>query len=335
MFLRPPSSYDLPTSSEALLSFLSLTPGVVLLVLAVPDLISARNAVKKAAEPKGTYFAQLVLAGALAVLHALSLPSFVTAGSLVFGVELGNIGSIILSLTILVAVRDRLPTASTALVFFYLLQSTAPLLCALADFTLQTLPSITFLGLHVLLSSAILTLELIGPNGWTTMDQSDYAALPQEEPKGAKPPSPLVKANILSRLYFSWNSQLLDLGLKKTLTQHDLLALPPWLQPERNADLLATCWERELQKASKPSLVRAIFRAFGMSWSLLAIPALAGVFLNIIQPQLLRLLLQFVTRYNAEGGDASKGYLLAVLMFIVSVLQPVRGGCSALLARVL
>ncbi|KAL7423700.1 hypothetical protein Q5752_001282 [Cryptotrichosporon argae] len=134
--------------------------------------------------------------------------------------------------------------------------------------------------------------------------------------------SPVVTANIYERLTFSWLTPLLSLGTRKYLGEEDMWSLPPGDSAEALSDRLANAWERQLSlvasgKRKKPSLKLALARAYGLPYFI------AGVFkamydcLNFAQPQLLRLLLAYVSSYGTRNQwPAPAGFGVAILMFI-------------------
>ncbi|KAL8278918.1 hypothetical protein RQP46_008587 [Phenoliferia psychrophenolica] len=241
--------------------------------------------------------------------------------------------SIVQSTTLLLALLHQvtthgyLPHSSTSLLFFFfslVLLNSYPLLLGILAPTPDRIAGVVF-------PLAIFALELLGPDGWDREDanKKGYSPLPTEEVSSEeeelkkKKPSPLLRANIFSRWFFLWHGPLLKLGLEKTLTTEDLAELPPWLSQEDNAAALASAWEIELARKKGPSLLRALFRAFGAKWLLLVFVVILTVIGDMAQPQLLRLLLIFVARFRAGEAEASTGYLIAFAMFAVAIFNTV------------
>ncbi|WWC88113.1 uncharacterized protein L201_003017 [Kwoniella dendrophila CBS 6074] len=134
--------------------------------------------------------------------------------------------------------------------------------------------------------------------------------------------SPVSTANIFEKLTFSWLTPLLSLGTKKFLGEEDMWALPSGDSAESLSNKLHLSWENQLNlvkdgKKKKPSLSLAIFKAFGAPY------IMAGLFkgtydiLNFLQPQLLRLLLSFVSSYGTDKPQPPiAGFAISILMFI-------------------
>ncbi|WWC68420.1 uncharacterized protein I206_102347 [Kwoniella pini CBS 10737] len=134
--------------------------------------------------------------------------------------------------------------------------------------------------------------------------------------------SPISTANIYERLTFSWLTPLLSLGTRKFLGEEDMWALPSEDSAESLSSRLTTSWQNQVDavkdgKKKKPSLTLAIIRAFGAPYFV------AGLFkgcydiLNFLQPQLLRLLLSFVSSYGTDHPHPPvAGFAISILMFI-------------------
>lgn len=152
--------------------------------------------------------------------------------------------------------------------------------------------------------------------------------------------SPVVTANLYERLTFSWLTRepfivatkqtnipaLLSLGTRKFLAEEDMWMLPAEDSAEALSNRLAATWERQRDlvkkgKKSKPSLKIAIAQAYGGPY------ILAGVFkglydaLSFLQPQLLKLLLAYVSSYGTDHPmPAVAGYAIAITMFLTANL---------------
>ncbi|EGW30047.1 uncharacterized protein SPAPADRAFT_144773 [Spathaspora passalidarum NRRL Y-27907] len=136
--------------------------------------------------------------------------------------------------------------------------------------------------------------------------------------------SPYDRANVFSRITFDWMGGLMKKGYVQYLTERDLPALPNKLKATTTSNRFQHYWDS--QAVEKPSLFLAIAKAFGGQFML------GGLFkglqdsLAFIQPQLLRLLIKFVNDYSesVKRGDPiplTRGFLIALSMFIVSVVQ--------------
>ncbi|KAG0152553.1 hypothetical protein CROQUDRAFT_55936 [Cronartium quercuum f. sp. fusiforme G11] len=133
---------------------------------------------------------------------------------------------------------------------------------------------------------------------------------------------PIVYANIFSRLTFGWITPLMRLGKKQVLTEADLWRLPRADHAEALSDRLRKYWLAQLA-SPKPSLIIAVVRAYGVPYLTAALFKLAQDVIQFSQPQLLRRLLTFVESYRsgATAEPATTGYLIAILMFGLGLLQ--------------
>ncbi|ODH26599.1 hypothetical protein ACO22_04525 [Paracoccidioides brasiliensis] len=131
---------------------------------------------------------------------------------------------------------------------------------------------------------------------------------------------PYEYADIFSVLTFSWMTPLMKVGYKSFLTQDDLWNLRRRDTTHVTGDELEKAWARELKK-KKPSLWRALFRAFSAPYFRGAVIKCGSDILAFVQPQLLRLI-TFIDSYQTESPQpAARGVALALAMFVVSVSQ--------------
>lgn len=138
-----------------------------------------------------------------------------------------------------------------------------------------------------------------------------------EDPKEC----PVDRANIFSRITFGWMTPMMVLGKKKFLTEDDLWSLPKGDKAPILAEKFQVTWRKQLMR-KKPSLFRAIVAAYGWPYLQAAFFKAGQDILSFTQPQLLRLLIAFVTTLGTdEPHDMSQGYYIALAMFFVSVLQ--------------
>ncbi|CAL9730528.1 metal resistance protein Ycf1p [Monosporozyma unispora] len=148
-------------------------------------------------------------------------------------------------------------------------------------------------------------------------------------------PNPNDTANIFSRITFTWMSELMKIGYEKYLVEEDLYKLPESFDAKEVSENLNKNWEIEVKQKSNPSLTWALMKTYG------PIMCLAGFFkvlhdiLAFTQPQLLRLLIKFVSDYNEERGNDTiiaklakygqlplvRGFMIACGMFIVGFTQ--------------
>lgn len=145
--------------------------------------------------------------------------------------------------------------------------------------------------------------------------------------------NPYDTANIFSRISFSWMSGLMKTGYKKYLVEEDLYKLPESFGSEELADKLNQTWQKQLKHKSKPSLAWTLCLTFGYNMILAAFFKVIHDILAFTQPQLLRLLIKFVTDYNRNIGNTLennipektlpivRGFMISISMFLVGFVQ--------------
>jgi len=125
-------------------------------------------------------------------------------------------------------------------------------------------------------------------------------------------------ASIWSTLTFSWLSELLSVGAKRSLEHSDLYDLQNFDSTERNGAILLAAWEREVRLGRK-SFIRAFHYAFGgYFWrtGLLKLINDGCIFLN---PVLINVIVKYV---NGEMQlSTSAAVLCAIGMFASNTLQ--------------
>lgn len=212
--------------------------------------------------------------------------------------------------------RSRQPNAVVLLYWLFLLISFAVKLRSLISqqaFRTRTAYFATFcvsFGLAVI----EFILEYLVPKS-----QSAYSALGDEDE------CPVEYADIFSLLTFSWMTPLMKHGYKQFLTQEDLWNLRKNDSSKITGSTLAETWAHEQEK-KRPSLWIALFRGFGGPYfQATAIKTISDA-LQFVQPQLLRLLINFVGSHrkgSPEPQPVIRGAAIALAMFAVSVSQTV------------
>ena len=145
--------------------------------------------------------------------------------------------------------------------------------------------------------------------------QSVYDALGNEDE------CPYEYADVFSILTFSWMTPMMKYGYREFLVQDDL-----WNLRKRDTTKVTGCimeesWSIELEKKN-PSLWIAMFRGFGGPYLRGAIIKTFADALQFVQPQLLRLLIQFVDSHRGEHPQPIiRGAAIALAMFAVSISQ--------------
>ncbi|KAL2813283.1 P-loop containing nucleoside triphosphate hydrolase protein [Aspergillus granulosus] len=145
--------------------------------------------------------------------------------------------------------------------------------------------------------------------------QSAYDALGDEDE------CPYEYADIFSVLTFSWMTPMMKFGYKNYLTQDDLWNLRQRDTTRATGATLEAHWERELQK-EKPSLWMAMFKSYGGPYLRGAIIKCGSDILAFTQPQLLKILIEFIrSRNSSEPEPIIRGVAISLAMFLVSVTQ--------------
>ncbi|KAF2128318.1 multidrug resistance-associated protein 1 [Dothidotthia symphoricarpi CBS 119687] len=144
---------------------------------------------------------------------------------------------------------------------------------------------------------------------------SDYDALGDDDE------CPYEYADVFSVLTFGWMTPLMKRGYKTFLTQDSLWNLRRRDTTRHTSEAFEEAWKIEMEK-KHPSLWLAFFRAFGGPYFRGAAIKTVSDVLNFAQPQLLRLLINFVDSYRTgHPQPVVRGAAIALAMFSVSVSQ--------------
>ncbi|KAF9473354.1 multidrug resistance-associated ABC transporter [Pholiota conissans] len=134
--------------------------------------------------------------------------------------------------------------------------------------------------------------------------------------------NPLITANIYSVWTFAWMTPLMKKGASRFITEDDLFPLVP---SDESVNL-----GNDLKKAmEKHTLWKALFVAYGGPYAVAAGLKIIQDMLAFLQPQLLRLLLAYIslyqeTRFKPEKQPSSlEGFAIAIIMFIASCVQTI------------
>ncbi|GJJ11410.1 hypothetical protein Clacol_005643 [Clathrus columnatus] len=159
------------------------------------------------------------------------------------------------------------------------------------------------------------TLETFGTE-FSTADGYEEIGKPENE-------NPIISANIYSIWTFGWMTPLMKLGYKQYITESDMFALIPSDEAHVLGDKLHTAMKKH------SALWVALFAAYGRPFAFAAFLKLIQDSLSFLQPQLLRLLLTYITDYQRARDEGVKGpspfggFALAALMFIAALTQSV------------
>ncbi|GFO41988.1 multidrug resistance-associated protein 4 [Plakobranchus ocellatus] len=139
---------------------------------------------------------------------------------------------------------------------------------------------------------------------------------------------PYDQANVLSKLTFWWMNALFRLGYKDELTEDNICDTSVEDGSSKLESLLKRYWKEEVQKHSeegKPSLFRAVLKAFKWQWIPPGLMALAFESIKVVQPFLIG---QLVSYFNKEKDAVSTstayglGAGLGLSAILLAILNP-------------
>ncbi|OQV17409.1 Multidrug resistance-associated protein 1 [Hypsibius exemplaris] len=155
--------------------------------------------------------------------------------------------------------------------------------------------------------------------------------------QGNLQPCPEQYSSFPNRMVFWWFNSLAYLGWKRPLVQEDLWDVNPEDKTKVSVDRLQKFWGREMarmqrstadystpeaararRKPYEPSLTASLFKTFWLPLLFGGLLKLGNDLVVFAAPQLLRLLIGFITDFSMESW---KGYMFAVLLLCSSFLQ--------------
>lgn len=163
----------------------------------------------------------------------------------------------------------------------------------------------------------ILVIEWLIPPPRRIMLTEDDTAFEDES-------APEEEADVFARLSFTWMTPLMKLGYKTFLTEKDLPPLPHEERAHLTTSEFEVAWQNQLEYSKHPSLLRALVKAFGGPFVVGGLFKAVQDVLSFAQPQVLRILIKFVKDYtDGEDVPLRKGFLIASVMFAISVIQTI------------
>jgi len=116
---------------------------------------------------------------------------------------------------------------------------------------------------------------------------------------------------------------LMKYGYSQFLTEEDLWGLAKKDTTKATGEAFEDSWQYEQQCQKRPSLWRALFRAYGGPYMLAAVFKVGNDISAFTQPQLLRYLITFIASYQLgnEPQPIIKGAAIALGMFATAVFQ--------------
>ncbi len=148
--------------------------------------------------------------------------------------------------------------------------------------------------------------------------KSAYDALGDEDE------CPVEYATVFSILTFGWMTPMMAYGYKQFLTEDDLWNLAKRDTTKATGGSFEETWKYELEHKKKPNLWIALFRSYVGPYYRAALFKIVSDTLAFIQPQLLRLLIAYVSSYKSNDPQpVIRGVSIALGMFAVSVVQTI------------
>eukprot|EP00850_Spirogloea_muscicola_P015101 SM000113S24057 [mRNA] locus=s113:209143:220544:+ [translate_table: standard] len=139
------------------------------------------------------------------------------------------------------------------------------------------------------------------------------------ESEGEEGWCPEEEASFISRAFFSYATSLIRLGNRKVLMIEDLWAVSKQDRAEVVAARFDEAWAFE-EKKDKPSLARALFRAFGKTFILGGLVKLVYDVLQFSSPVILQEILKYL---KLRHRPFSTGAGLSLLLLLSSVVQSI------------
>ncbi|XP_043823514.1 cystic fibrosis transmembrane conductance regulator [Dromiciops gliroides] len=139
--------------------------------------------------------------------------------------------------------------------------------------------------------------------------------------RGTMQRSPLEKANVLSKLFFSWTRPILRKGFRQRLELSDIYQIASGNSADHLSEKLEREWDRELASKKKPRLINALRRCFFWRFMFYGIILYLGEVTKAVQPLLLgRIIASYDPDNKAERSIAIYLGIGLCLLFIVRPL---------------
>ncbi|MEE6480967.1 hypothetical protein FKM82_012720 [Ascaphus truei] len=134
--------------------------------------------------------------------------------------------------------------------------------------------------------------------------------------------SPLEKASIFSKIFFSWTKPILRKGYRQRLELSDIYQIPTGDSADNLSERLEREWDRELATSkTNPKLINALKRCFFWKFLFYGILLYLGEVTKAVQPLLLG---RIIASYDPDNShERSIAYYLAIglcLLFVVRML---------------
>nr|Q2QLH0.1 RecName: Full=Cystic fibrosis transmembrane conductance regulator; Short=CFTR; AltName: Full=ATP-binding cassette sub-family C member 7; AltName: Full=Channel conductance-controlling ATPase; AltName: Full=cAMP-dependent chloride channel [Otolemur garnettii]ABA90408.1 cystic fibrosis transmembrane conductance regulator, ATP-binding cassette (sub-family C, member 7) [Otolemur garnettii] len=133
--------------------------------------------------------------------------------------------------------------------------------------------------------------------------------------------SPLEKASVFSKLFFSWTRPILRKGYRQRLELSDIYQIPSADSADNLSEKLEREWDRELASKKNPKLINALRRCFFWRFMFYGILLYLGEVTKAVQPLLLgRIIASYDPDNKVERSIAIYLGIGLCLLFIVRTL---------------
>ncbi|XP_054420019.1 cystic fibrosis transmembrane conductance regulator [Pteronotus mesoamericanus] len=133
--------------------------------------------------------------------------------------------------------------------------------------------------------------------------------------------SPLEKASVVSKLFFSWTRPILKKGYRQRLELSDIYQIPSADSADNLSEILEREWDRELASKKNPKLINALRRCFFWRFMFYGILLYLGEVTKAVQPLLLgRIIASYDPDNKVERSIAIYLGIGLCLLFILRTL---------------
>ncbi|KAM5302664.1 cystic fibrosis transmembrane conductance regulator isoform 2-T2 [Glossophaga mutica] len=133
--------------------------------------------------------------------------------------------------------------------------------------------------------------------------------------------SPLEKASVVSKLFFSWTRPILKKGYRQRLELSDIYQIPAANSADNLSEILEREWDRELASKKNPKLINALRRCFFWRFMFYGILLYLGEVTKAVQPLLLgRIIASYDPDNKVERSIAIYLGIGLCLLFILRTL---------------
>ncbi|KAM5206026.1 LOW QUALITY PROTEIN: cystic fibrosis transmembrane conductance regulator [Hipposideros larvatus] len=133
--------------------------------------------------------------------------------------------------------------------------------------------------------------------------------------------SPLEKASVFSKVFFSWTTPILKKGYRQRLELSDIYQIPSADSADNLSEKLEREWDRELASKKNPKLINALRRCFFWKFMFYGILLYLGEVTKAVQPLLLgRIIASYDPDNKVERSIAIYLGIGLCLLFIMRML---------------